>query len=358
MTTLLADRAGRLEAFLSSVRATQGVSDVHLVGGAPTVRSGGRLVTFEVEDQAESLVSDLERDLSDDERNRLLRRGDVTVRRVGSFGLIRAHLYRERGRTCAALRLLHSTPPRFDALGLPDSIRGFAGASSGLVLLTGPVGVGKSSTLAALVREMDEMQLDRHARIIESPTEWIHEPRHMLVTHVSVGSRQDADSYGSAVSSALRSDAQVIVIGELFHDDETIPAALEAAVSGALVFATTHAPTIAGALQSLVDAFPPEGERRLRQMLADAMRGGSALRLLPRIDAVGRVPAAEVMVANDAIRTLIRKGDFAQLRSLEESGVDGMQTLEGNLNQLVSSGKVAARDARLVASYPDLIVGA
>lgn len=357
MTTLLADRAGRLESFLRALRETQGISDVHLVGDVPTARSGGRLVTLSVDDTCDSLVADLERDLSDDERSRLQRRGDVTVRRVGAHGLIRAHLYRERGRTCAALRLLDSAPPRFDDLGLPEAVRRFAGASSGLVLLTGPVGVGKSSALAALVREMDEMELDRHARIIESPTEWIHEPRHMLVTHVSVGSRQDADSYGSAVSSALRSDAQVIVIGELFHDDETIPAALEAAVSGALVFATTHAPTIAGALQALVDAFPPEGERRLRQMLADALRGGAALRLVPRIDAVGRASAAEVMVANDAVRTMIRKGEFGSLRSVEESGIDGMQTLEAHLNQLVTAGTIAARDARLVAGYPDQIVG-
>jgi twitching motility protein PilT len=343
-----------LAGLLTAARNHPGLSDLHLLDEAQA-RIDGRLGVLGARDDVRSVVDQLEQDLSDDERMRLLGRGDVTVRRVGPWGLVRVHLYRERGRTGAAIRFLSPETPSFDSLGLPAVIREFASAPGGIVLVCGPVGVGKSSTLAALVREMDAEALDRHVRVIESPTEWIHEPKHLVVSHVSVGSRLDADSYASAVSSAQRSDAQVIVIGELFHDDETISVTMDAVGSGSLVFATMHAPTVSGALDAILDAFPPEAERRLRSLLASRFIGGVSLRLLPRQDGAGRVPAAEIVVATDAIRNMIRSGDFTQLRGQIETGGHGMQTLEGDLNRLISAGKISSRDAKLVAARPNLV---
>ena len=346
-----------LTTLLEAARAEHALSDLHLLSGEPVARIGGRLRRFGSHWDTATILADLERALSDDQRMRLMGRGDVTVRMPGSWGLVRAQYYREQGRTGLAIRFLDESPPKFSALDLPPVIEEFAYAGSGLVLFTGPAHAGKSTLKASLVRSMDERKMDRHVRIVESPIEWVHSPKSIFVSHVSVGIRADAASYPEALSSALRSDVQALVIGELFSDDGTILQAAEAAHKGLALYATMHANSMASALQMIIDAFPTESERRLRQMLASKFVGGVSLRLVPRSDAVGVIAAAEVTVVNDSIRAMIRSGDFTSLSAEHESGALGMQSLEQDLNRLLAQGKISASDARLAAARPDLIVG-
>lgn len=346
-----------LDRFLEGINSQQCLSDIHLIPDAPAIgRIGGRLRKLGISaSEVNAIINEAVDSLSEDERMTLMGRGDVTVRSDHDKLLVRLHFYRERGRSAIAIRLLQTDPPRLAQLGLPDAIGDFAKASSGLVLLTGPVSSGKSSALAALVRRMDELCFERHVRIIESPIEWVHHPDHLIVTHVSLETRADAPTASAALASALRSDAQVIVFGELL-DEETTVAAVEAAYgAAALVIVTMHAPSLSAALSAIVSAFPPDAERRLRKTLAEVFVGGAALRLLPRVDAVGRIPACELVFANDMLRSAIRGGSL-DIRAVIEAGRDqGMQTLEADLSQLISKGYIDPADARVAAPRPELL---
>jgi twitching motility protein PilT len=288
----------------------------------------------------------------------LMGRGDVTVRSVIDRKLLRVHGYRERGGLALALRFLEPTVRDFETLGLPASIERFASVPSGLVIFTGPVGSGKSTTLHSLVKRMDQIELDRHVRIIETPREYEHHPEHIIVSNVTVGNRKDAADVSTALSSALRSDAQCIAFGEVL-DAKTAQAAVEAAYgAGALILLTMHGPSVGSAIARLIDMFGGAGndqEQRLRNQLADAFVGGASLRLVPRSDTVGRIAAAEVVFKNEAIRDMIRRADFTNMRAVIEGAHGEMQTLESHLNELFSSGKISIADARQAAVRPEFI---
>jgi twitching motility protein PilT len=350
---MIAPPANAFVTLLAAARARTGLSDLHVVAGEERViaREGGRLRPFAMPDGLgpAAIVAELETRLTKDETMRLAARGDVTVRLMDpAFGLVRVHVYKTCAQIALAIRFLDSEPPRLEDLNLPPAIGEFAKVASGLVLLTGPVGSGKSSTLAGLVRRMDELTLNRHVRIIESPIEWVHKPKHIAVTHVGVGIRQDAQDVFEAFESAKRSDAQVIVFGELL-DARTMVAAVEAAYGASvLVIATMHAPSVGSALLTLIDAFPPEREKRLRSLLADSFMGGASLRLLPRSDRIGRVPAAEIVLGTDAIKDQIRMGSIESLRGALKSGPAPAQTLAADVSRLLSEGRVDRADAALV----------
>jgi twitching motility protein PilT len=345
--------------FIAAGAKEPGLSDLHLFSrGRLVARVGGRLKPFHfdlagTESSADVLISAARDLLSDDQKMQLQGKGDVTIRDFIDGTLVRIHLYRERGATALAIRFLQSEVPRLDKLGLPPGIERFAVAPSGLVIFTGPVGSGKSTALHATVRRMDELALERHVRIIESPMEYEHAPEHTIVSRVSVGIRQDANDVGVALLSALRSDVQVIAFGEVL-DQATIRAAVDAAYgAGALVILTMHGPSVPSALTRLGEAFA--GEQRLLNQLADAFVGGAALRLLPRADGIGRIVAAELVFGTEAVRELIRHGDYRQLRSYEESS-DGMQTLEMDLQRLIGTGQITRADAMLAAVRPEALL--
>lgn len=355
-----------LDEFLSEARAVRGASSlvVSPFGGA-LLHIAGRPRSFDKFSGADctALSNELVESLEDDYRMQLDGRGDVTVRLSSPrYGIVRAHLYRSSGAVAVAFRFHQEEAPRFETLGWPAAILDWTKVGQGFVPITGPLDSGKTTLLASLVRSMAEVG-DRVIWVIESPQEYAF--RAPIVSHISVGPRADAATYSDAVRSALRAQAKVIVIGEMFvvgddgeivAESDTIGAAFKAADAGALVFGTLHAPSLANALERMIDAFPVAQERRYRRLLADYFVGGAGIRLIPRQDGDGVVCASEIVTRNDAIREMILRGDVSGLRNVVMTS-EGMHTLESQLQTLVDQRSITAADARLAAARPSDIVG-
>ena len=261
---------------------------------------------------------------------------------------IRGNAYRQRGNVGVALRLIPHEIPSFEWLGLPQSVQKWAELRRGLVFVTGPTGGGKSTTLAALV---DWINRNRRVHIItvEDPIEYVHEHAMSAVDQREVG--DDTMSFNDALRSALREDPDVLLVGEM-RDLESIRFALTIAETGHLVFATLHTNDVAQALDRIVDVFPAEQQPQVRVQLANTLSGICYQRLLPRVDG-GLVAAFEVMVANSAVRNLLREGKTNQLRNVLVTGQsEGMQTLEMSLNQLVADGVIEYDEALATSLYP------
>ena len=261
---------------------------------------------------------------------------------------IRGNAYRQRGAVAVALRIIPREIRSIEKLGLPPAVSEFARRPHGLVLVTGPTGGGKSTTLAAMI---DRINSERacHILTIEDPIEYLHEHKRATVSQREVGT--DTESFGSALRSALREDPDVLLVGEM-RDLESIQFALTAAETGHLVFATLHTNDSAQTLSRIVDVFPAEQQAQIRIQLAGALAGIVYQRLLPRTNG-GMVAAHEVLVANSAVRNLVREGKTSQLRNALVTGQkDGMCTLEQTLSRLVQSGEVSYEDAVLQSLYP------
>ena len=266
---------------------------------------------------------------------------------------IRGSAFRQRGTSALALRLMPYRIPSFDELGLPPAVRGFAGLDRGLVLVTGPTGSGKSTTLASMV---DRVNTERavHVLTIEDPIEYVHRHKRALVNQREVG--EDTESFASALRSALREDPDVLLVGEM-RDLESIRFALTLAETGHLVLATLHTNDTAQAIDRLVDVFPGDQQPQVRLQLSAALTGIVHQRLLPRTGG-GRVAAYEVLVATGATRNLIREGRTNQLRNVLVTGRrDGMQTLEESLNALLRAGAISREDAVGLSAHPTDLVG-
>jgi twitching motility protein PilT len=261
---------------------------------------------------------------------------------------LRGNAFRAKGDVAIALRLIPHEIPTFADLGLPDVFERFAGLRQGLVLVTGPTGAGKSTTLASVI---DRINADRACHIItvEDPIEYVYATRRAVVHQREVG--DDTESFPKALRSALREDPDVLLVGEM-RDLESIAFALTLAETGHLVFATLHTNDTAQGLDRIVDVFPSERQAQIRVQLANALTGIVYQRLVPRVGG-GLVAAFEVLVANSAIRNLVKEGKTNQLRNIVSTHQqDGMQTLEKSLTQLVATGVVELEQARLVSLYP------
>ena len=267
---------------------------------------------------------------------------------------IRGSAFRQRGTAALALRLMPYRIPSFDELGLPEPVRRFAALTPGLVLVTGPTGSGKSTTLASIV---DRINTERavHVLTIEDPIEYVHRHKRAAVNQRQVG--EDTDSFASALRSALREDPDVLLVGEM-RDLDSIRFALTLAETGHLVLATLHTNNTAQAVDRLVDVFPGDQQPQIRLQLSAALTGIVHQRLLPRPGG-GRVAAYEVLIANGAVRNLVRDGKTNQLRNvIVTSQRDGMQTLEVSLNALLRDGSIRREDAVSRSLYPaDLVFG-
>ena len=260
----------------------------------------------------------------------------------------RANGFRQRGSVAIALRLIPYRVPSLDELGVPPVVQAFTTLSQGLVLVTGPTGSGKSTTLAALV---DRINATRpcHILTIEDPIEYVHQHQVAAVNQREVGT--DTATFAIALRAALREDPDVLMVGEM-RDLETIQTALTIAETGHLVFATLHTNDSPQALDRIVDVFPGDQQSQIRVQLANALTGIVYQRLLPRVDG-GRSAAYEVLLATPAVRNLIREGKTRQLRNvLATASREGMQTLEQSLTALVSSGQVAHDTAVGASLYP------
>jgi twitching motility protein PilT len=265
---------------------------------------------------------------------------------------IRGNAYRQRGNVAVALRLIPHEIPSFEWLGVPTAVQEWSSLRRGLVLVTGPTGGGKSTTLAAMI---DWINKNRRVHIItiEDPIEYVHNHAMAAVDQREVG--DDTASFSDALRSALREDPDVLLVGEM-RDLESIRFALTIAETGHLVFATLHTNDVAQALDRIVDVFPSDQQPQIRVQLANTLSGICYQRLLPRTDG-GLVAAYEVMVANSAVRNLVREGKTNQLRNVLVTGQsEGMQTLEMSLNQMVADGTVTYDEALATSLYPKEIV--
>ena len=267
---------------------------------------------------------------------------------------IRGSAFRQRGTAALALRLMPYRIPSFDELGLPESVRRLAGLGQGLVLVTGPTGSGKSTTLASIV---DWVNTNRavHVLTIEDPIEYVHRHKLAAVNQREVG--EDTDSFSSALRSALREDPDVLLVGEM-RDLDSIRFALTLAETGHLVLATLHTNDTAQSVDRLVDVFPGDQQPQVRVQLAAALTGIVHQRLLPRTGG-GRVAAYEVLLATAPVRNLVRDGKTNQLRNvIVTSQRDGMQTFEASLNLLLRQGAISREAAVSLSLHPgDLLPG-
>ncbi|HXV76345.1 MAG TPA: PilT/PilU family type 4a pilus ATPase [Candidatus Polarisedimenticolaceae bacterium] len=283
-------------------------------------------------------------------RATLAERGSVDFSfELDGLGRFRANVHRERGRWAAAVRLFPSDPPDLEALQLPEQVGRFAELGYGLVLVTGPTGCGKTTTLAALVRRILERRRV-HLISIEDPVEYDHGHGTSVVEHVEIG--RDARSFADALRSVLRQDPDVLLVGEM-RDRESVSIAITAAETGHLVLSTLHTGDGPQTIHRILDSYPAEQMAAVRAQLAASLAGVVSQQLLPRVDGRGRVPAVEVMRMTHGIRNLIRRGKIEQLRSqMSLEPAAGMIDFDQSLARLVRRGLVAVEEARLRAREP------
>ena len=335
----------RIEILLEEI-VRKNASDLHLqVGLPPMMRLDGVLAPFPGynplnAEEVEHLVFAI---LDDDQQKILIKDKEFDFSfAFGDLGRFRVNAFHERGNLAASLRLIPNQIKTIAELGMPPVIQSFADFPRGLVLVTGPTGSGKSTTLAALIDKINSEKA-QHIITIEDPIEFTHKSKRSAIVQREV--HYDTYSFSAALRSSLRQDPDVVLIGEM-RDLETISAAITIAETGHLVFETLHTNSAAQSIDRMIDVFPPHQQPQVRSQLANILQGICAQRLVPAIGG-GRVVAAEVMVANPAIRNIIREGKTHQLDTVIQTGSDqGMQTMDRTLVKLVQSGVVTYDDAR------------
>jgi twitching motility protein PilT len=264
-----------------------------------------------------------------------------------NLGRFRINIHHQRGTLAASIRLLPSKIPSLDSLHLPASLARLADRKQGFVLVTGPTGCGKSTTLAALI-DLVNTRHARHVVTIEDPIEYQHSNRTSVIEQIEVG--RDTPDFGGTLRSIMRQSPDVILVGEM-RDAETISTALTAAETGHLVLSTLHTNDAIQAVGRILDSFPAANQPQIRQQLSLALGAVIAQQLVPGVDGLSRWPATEIMIATDAVRALVRKGDDHQLRSQISVGkAEGMMTMEQSLAELVRQGRIA-RDTALAHCF-------
>ena len=335
----------RIEILLEEI-VRKNASDLHLqVGLPPMMRVDGVLTPFSGYSQlnAEEVEQLVFAILDDDQRKILIKDKEFDFSfAFGDLGRFRVNAFHEKGNLAASLRLIPTQIKTINELGLPPVIQSFADYPRGLILVTGPTGSGKSTTLAALINKINSEKA-QHIITIEDPIEFTHKSKRSAIVQREV--HYDTYSFSVALRSSLRQDPDVVLIGEM-RDLETISAAITIAETGHLVFATLHTNSAAQSIDRMIDVFPPHQQPQVRSQLANILQGICAQRLVPAIGG-GRVVAAEIMVANPAIRNIIREGKTHQLDTVIQTGADqGMQTMDRTLVKMVQSGIVTYDDAR------------
>ena len=339
------NRELRIEVLLEDV-VRRRASDLHIqVGLPPMLRIDGALTPVAGfgpldEAQVERLVFAI---LDQDQQQVLMKDKEFDFSfAFGNLGRFRVNAFHERGNLAAALRLIPNEIKSVTELGMPPVVMTFADFPRGLVLVTGPTGSGKSTTLAALIDKINT-EKSHHIITIEDPIEFTHKSKRSVVVQREV--HYDTYSFSAALRSSLRQDPDVVLIGEM-RDLETISAAITIAETGHLVFATLHTNSAAQSIDRMIDVFPPHQQPQIRAQLANILMAICSHRLVPAIGG-GRVVAAEVLVANPAVRNVIREGKSHQLDAIIQTGADqGMQTMDRTLVSLVQSGTVTYDSAR------------
>jgi twitching motility protein PilT len=331
----------------------KGASDLHLTAGSPPlIRIRGQLTPVDAPrlspQQVREVVYSI---LTDEQRKRLENDWQIDFAySLPGAARFRVNAYFQRASIGAAFRLIPSEMPRLDSLSLPPVLRDFTRKPRGFVLVTGPTGSGKSTTLAAMLDVINE-ERHEHIMTIEDPIEFLHRHKNCIVNQRELGA--DAKSFGLALKAALRQDPDVILVGEM-RDLETISTALTAAETGHLVFATLHTQDTAQTVDRIVDVFPPEQQQQVRVQLSVALQGIVTQQLLPTTDGQGRTVATEILVPTPAVRNLIREGKTHQIYSaLQTGGTHGMQTMDASLADLVRQQKISRELAEARSSTPE-----
>lgn len=340
----------RIEMFLREGNE-KGASDIHLAPGSPVMfRIDGELVPasdekikpFEIEEMIEPL-------LTEEQKAELKENGELDFAySIAGFHRVRFNVFRQRGTYAVALRILSFEIPEAKKLGIPPSVVDLTNRKRGLVLVTGPTGSGKSTTLASLIHIISETYA-KTIITLEDPIEYLHPHSKSIVLQREIG--YDSKSYASALRAALREDPDVILVGEM-RDLETISIAITAAETGHLVFSTLHTNSAAATIDRVIDVFPPHQQQQTRIQLSGVIEGIIAQQLLPK-EGGGRVAAYDVMLATPAIRNLIREGKSFQIQSMIQTSKKlGMQAMDDAIYDLYMQNKISAEDAVSFAQEP------
>lgn len=330
-----------------------GASDVHItVGIPPKMRVNGNLIAMNYSKMmpADTLEVLLEI-MTETQRERFEERGEYDMSfSIPELGRYRVNAYKQRGSVALALRLVGTQVPSPEALGVPESVINLYERKRGLILVTGPTGSGKSTTLAAIIDKINNNR-DAHVITLEDPIEYLHQHKVAMVNQREIG--LDSQSYANALRAALREDPDVILVGEM-RDFETISVAITAAETGHLVLSTLHTIGAASTVDRVIDVFPPHQQQQIRVQFANVLEAVISQQLIPTMDGRGRVAAFEVMHANHAVRNLIREGKSHQLVSVMQTNRKmGMITMDESITQLFYEGKIDREMAIQFAQDPD-----
>ncbi len=324
----------------------RGASDLHLTAGTPpTIRVNGALVRLDEypalhPEQLQRMIYSI---LSQKQREKFEAEMELdTSYALPGKSRFRVNVYYQRGAIGGAFRMIPYEIKSVEELGLPRQVEMFARTPRGMVLVTGPTGSGKSTTLATLVDVVNQ-ERDSHIMTVEDPIEFLHRHKRAMVNQREVG--QDTQGFAQALKHVLRQDPDVILVGEM-RDLETIQTALTAAETGHLVFATLHTQDAPQTIDRIIDVFPPFQQQQIRVQLAATLQGVVTQQLLPTADGQGRAVAAEILIATPAVRNLIREAKIHQIYSaMQAGGKLGMQTMDAALAQLVRSGSITHETA-------------
>lgn len=330
-----------------------GASDLHVCAGAvPVLRIDGTLQKLNLaplsDEEVDALIDSV---LSDGQKEILANDLEIDFSAELVLGeRYRVNVYNQLRGKGAAFRVIKSSVPSFEDLGLPDILKEISLKDRGLILVTGPTGCGKSTTLAAIIDYLNE-KCAKHVISIEDPIEYIHQNKQCLINQREVG--QHTHEFRNALRSAMREDPDIIMVGEM-RDMETVSLALTAAETGHLVFSTLHTSSAVKTVDRIIDIFPADSKDQIRTMLSESLVGVISQRLLPKSSGKGRALAMEIMIANTAVKNLIREDKVFQIPNIMQSNVDGgMCTMDASLASLVQKGDISRDDARTIAAEPE-----
>jgi len=322
-----------------------GASDVHLtVGLPPRVRVHGELVDLNYPKLLPSDAQNIIFSIMNEHQTKILNeKGEVDFAfSVNNIGRFRVNVFKQRGSVACAIRIVGTIIPKPEILGIPESVVELYSKKRGLVLVTGPTGSGKSTTLASLIDKINDTR-NVHVITLEDPIEYLHQHRQAMINQREIG--LDTNSYAAALRAALREDPDVILVGEM-RDLETISTAITAAETGHLVFSTLHTTGAASTIDRIIDVFPPDQQQQIRIQLALVLESVVSQQLIPTIDHQSRVAAFEVMHTNKAIKELIREGKTYQIESMVQSNKNsGLQTMDDSIFDLYTQGLIDRKNA-------------
>jgi twitching motility protein PilT len=324
----------------------QHASDIHITVNSPAMfRINGNLKPVDSQPLTSSNTLEMAKELMTSEQNEaFLISGDLDLAYgIPNLSRYRVNIFKQKGNVSLTIRLIPTKIPAMEELGLPAMAEEFAKKPQGLLLVTGPTGSGKSTTLAAIVDYINRTRGD-HIITLEDPIEFVHPHKACIVNQREIG--VDTESFTSGLRAALRQDPDVILVGEM-RDLETISIAITAAETGHLVLGTLHTADAPQTIDRIIDVFPPEAQQQIRVQLASVLLGVMAQRLLPTIDGNGRVAAIEVLVNTPAIANLIRSEKVHQIRSVLQTGkAQGMQTMDMALRDLLQKRSITVEAAK------------